>query len=394
MKAQLTRPELDALPSYLPSPIPLDSSGAPQAPAAARLALNELPFGPLPGVLDAIVAAAGDSNRYPDMAALALRNALAERHGVTSDRIVTGFGSVYLLELLLKAVCEPGQEFIFPWRSYEAYPIVAVGGSVRPVQVACADDFGQDLDAMAAALTPRTRVALICNPNNPTGTAVTRTELTKFIDSVPESVLVVLDEAYCEFVTDPDVPDGLVEYGDRRNVVVLRTMSKAWGLAGLRLGWLAAAPEVADAMRKLLAPFSTSTFAEVAALVALEQEGEVRRRVEFITAERDRMFRALKEFVPQAPPSQANFFWLPMPDPAAFAAHCEAGGVLIRAFPEAVRVSIGTSADNDRFLAVTATAGKLLATAGARQPGPARSGAFFNLMLTREVGRERPRRSR
>jgi histidinol-phosphate aminotransferase len=360
LKARLTRPELDVLPSYLPSPIPLDSSGAPQAPGAARLALNELPFGPLPGVLDALVAAAGASHRYPDMAALALRNALADHHGLTPDRIVTGFGSVYLLELLLKAVCEPGQEFVFPWRSYEAYPVAAVGGHLRPVRVPCADDFTQDLDAMAAAITADTRVALVCNPNNPTSTAVTRAELTKFIDSVPESVLVVLDEAYCEFVTDPDVPDGLAEFGDRRNVVILRTMSKAWGMAGLRLGWLAAAPEVAEAMRKLLAPFATSTFAEVAALAALEQEKEVRRRVDFITAERARMYPAVKEIAPGTPASQANFFWLPMPDAAAFAAHCAAGGVLIRDFPEAARVTIGTAEENDRFLAVAATAGKLL----------------------------------
>ncbi|MFI7288296.1 histidinol-phosphate transaminase [Streptomyces anulatus] len=361
MKAQLTRPELDTLPSYLPSPIPLDGSGAPQAPDAARLALNELPFGPLPGVLEAIIDAAAGANRYPDMAAVALRNALADHHGITADRVVTGFGSVYLLELLLKAVCEPGQEFVFPWRSYEAYPVVAVGGSVCPVKVPCSDGVSQDLDAMAAAITVDTRVVLICNPNNPTSTAVTRAELTRFIDSVPESVLVVLDEAYGEFVTDPDVPDGLVEYGDRRNVVILRTMSKAWGLAGLRLGWLVAAPEVADAMRKLLAPFATSTLAEAAALAALEQEKEVRRRVDFITAERARMFPLLKEIAPRTPVSQANFFWLPMRDPAAFAAHCAAGGVLIRDFPEAARVTVGTAAENDRFLEVTATAGSLLA---------------------------------
>ncbi|RKT05894.1 histidinol-phosphate aminotransferase [Streptomyces sp. 3211.6] len=360
MKTQLTRPELDSLPSYLPSPIPLDSSGAPQVNNAARLALNELPFGPLPGVLDAIIAAAGDTNRYPDMAALALRKALADRHGLTPDRIVTGFGSVYLLELLLKAVCAPGQEFVFSQRSYEAYPVVAVGGSLRPVAVPCTDDFRQDLDAMAAAITADTRVALICNPNNPTGTAVTRAELTKFIDSVPESVLVVMDEAYGEFVTDPEVPDGLVEYSDRRNVVVLRTMSKAWGLAGLRLGWLAAAPEVAEAMRKLLAPFATSTIAEAAALAAFGQEDEVRRRVDCITAERARMFPALKEFAPRTPESHANFFWLPMEDPAAFAAHCAAAGVLIRDFPEAARVTVGNPAENDRLLAIIATADRLL----------------------------------
>ncbi|CAM5349178.1 putative phenylalanine aminotransferase [Streptomyces badius] len=148
--------------------------------------------------------------------------------------------------------------------------------------------------------------------------------------------------------------------------MILRTMSKAWGLAGLRLGWLAAAPEVAEAMRKLLAPFATSTFAEVAALAALEQEKEVRRRVEYITAERARMFPVLKRIAPRTPVSHANFFWLPMRDPAAFAAHCKAGGVLVRDFPEAVRVTVGAAEENDRFLELAATEGALLA-AGAGQ---------------------------
>ncbi|MFF3216338.1 histidinol-phosphate transaminase [Streptomyces sp. NPDC002886] len=360
MKTRLIRPELDGLPSYLPSPIPLDGNGAPQTNGSVRLALNELPFGPLPGVVDAISSAAGDAHRYPDMAALALRKALADRHGLSPDHIVTGFGSVYLLELLLKTVCAPGQEVVFSWRSYEAYPVAAVGGSLRPVRVPCTEGFGQDLRAMAEAVTPDTRVVLICNPNNPTSTAVTRAELTKFIDSVPDSVLIVLDEAYGEFVTDLDVPDGLVEYGDRRNVVVLRTMSKAWGLAGLRVGWLAATPEVAGAMRKLLAPFATSTIAEAAALVALRQEQEVRRRVDRITSERARMFPALKAFAPRTPESQANFFWLPMPDPAGFAAHCADRGVLIRDFPEAARVTVGSPAENNRFLEAVATADSLL----------------------------------
>jgi histidinol-phosphate aminotransferase len=364
LKTRLTRPVLDALESYMPSPIPLDCTGAPTTRDAAHLALNELPFGPLPGVVDAITAAASGSNRYPDMAAVALRHALSDRYVVDPDRLVTGFGSVYLLELLLKAVCEPGQEFVFPWRSYEAYPVVAVGGGIRPVPVPCTTEFAQDLGAMAAAITTNTRVVLVCNPNNPTSTAVSRAELSAFLEAVPESVLVVLDEAYREFVTDPDVPDGLVEYGHLRNVVILRTMSKAWGLAGLRLGWLVAAPEVAVTIRKLLAPFSTSTFAEVAALTALAQEETVRRRVGLVTAERSRLSPALQVLAPGTPASQANFFWLPLTNPAAVAAHCASKGVLVRAFPEAVRVTVGTAQENDRFLLVATEAVSLSEASG------------------------------
>ena len=193
---------------------------------------------------------------------------------------------------------------------------------------------------------------LVCNPNNPTGTSVRRAELDEFLDRVPEDIIVVLDEAYREFVTDPEVTDGLETYGDRPNVVVLRTLSKAWGLAGLRIGYLVAQPEVAAAVRKVVTPFSTSSAAQAAALAALDAETEMRRRCDIIIAERERVQSALAKWFPGIPPSQANFVWLPLHDRAGeFAQVCENNGVIVRPFAgDGVRVTIGTPEENDAFL--------------------------------------------
>ena len=207
-------------------------------PGAIKLASNEVPYGPLPGVVEAVTEAIAGAHRYPDMGVVALRAALADRLGVDPDRIATGCGSVALAEHLVRATCLPGDEIVYSWRSFEAYPIIAATSGATSVRVPNTAEHGHDLPAMAAAITDRTRLVLVCNPNNPTGTAIRKAELDAFLDAVPADVLVVLDEAYREFVTDPDVPDGLVTYGDRPNVVVLRTLSKAWGLAGLRVGYL------------------------------------------------------------------------------------------------------------------------------------------------------------
>jgi histidinol-phosphate aminotransferase len=211
---------------------------------------------------------------------------------------------------------------------------------------------------MAEAITDRTRLVLVCNPNNPTGTSVRKAELDRFLDAVPSDVLVVLDEAYREFVTDDEVPDGLVTYGDRPNVVVLRTLSKAWGLAGLRIGYLVAQPEVAAAIRKVLTPFSTSLVAQAAALAALDAEQEVVRRCALVISERERVTEALRKLHPDVPASQANFVWLPLGDQAmAFGAACEKRGVIVRPFPgDGVRITIGTPEENDALLAAAEAA--------------------------------------
>ncbi|HWH00178.1 MAG TPA: histidinol-phosphate transaminase [Pilimelia sp.] len=355
---RLTRRDLAALPNYVPGRSPADLARELGLPEAIKLASNEVPYGPLPGVVEAVAEAAAGVHRYPDMAVQALRAALADRHGVDPDRVATGCGSVALCEHLVRTTCLPGDEVVFAWRSFEAYPIIAATTGATAVRVPNTPDHGHDLAAMAAAVTDRTRLVLVCNPNNPTGTFVHAAQLDRLLDAVPEDVLVVLDEAYREFVTDPDVPDGLERYGDRPNVAVLRTLSKAWGLAGLRIGFTVAAPEVAAAVRKVVTPFSTSAAAQAGALAALAQEDEVRRRCALVIAERDRVTEAVRKLVADVPASQANFVWLPLGDRSLeFAAALERRGVIVRPFAgEGVRVTIGTPAENDAFLAAAEAA--------------------------------------
>ncbi|MCM4077332.1 histidinol-phosphate transaminase [Paractinoplanes hotanensis] len=355
---RLTRADLDGLPAYMPGRNLADLTRELGIAEAIKLASNEVPYGPLPGVIEAVTDAMLHSHRYPDMGATALRDALAERLGVDAERIVTGCGSVALAEILVKATCLPGDEIVYSWRSFEAYPIISAGVGATSVRVPNTDGHGHDLDAMAGAITDRTRLVIVCNPNNPTGTSVRKAELDRFLASVPSDVLVVLDEAYRELVTDPEVPDGLETYGDRPNVLVLRTMSKAWGLAGLRMGYLVAQPEVAAAIRKVLTPFSTSLVAQAAAIAALAQEQEVRRRCALVVAERDRVTEALRAMGADVPSSQANFVWLPLGDGAiAFGQVCESRGVIVRPFQgDGVRVTIGTAEENDAFLAAAEVA--------------------------------------
>ena len=340
----LTRRDLDALPGYVPGR---------SAPGAIKLSSNEVPYGPLPGVVEAVTEAASHIHRYPDMGVVELRAALATRLDVGEDRVATGCGSVALAESLARATCQPGDEIVYAWRSFEAYPIIAATAGATSVRVPNRSDHSHDLPAMAAAVTDRTRLVLVCSPNNPTGTAIRTAELDAFLETVPETVLVVLDEAYLEFVTDRDVPDGLARYGERSNVVVLRTMSKAWGLAGLRVGYLVAQPEVASAVRKVITPFSTSSVAQAAALAALVQDAEMRRRAAAVVAERDRVGTALRKILPEVPETQANFVWLPLGERSTtFAAACEAADIIVRPFAgDGVRVTIGTPEENDAFLA-------------------------------------------
>jgi histidinol-phosphate aminotransferase len=347
--SRLTRPDLDSLPSYVPGRT---------VPNAIKLASNEVPYGPLPGVPEAVAEAVTTSHRYPDMGVTVLREKLAARYGVDPDRIVTGCGSVALAEHLAKSTCLPGDEIVYAWRSFEAYPIIAAGVGATSVRVPNTPGHGHDLAAMAAAITDRTRLVLVCNPNNPTGTSVRRAELDRFLDEVPSDVLVVLDEAYREFVTDDQVPDGLQTYGDRPNVVVLRTLSKAWGLAGLRVGFLVGQPDVTAAIRKVVTPFSTSLVAQAAAIAALDAEAEVTRRCAIVVAERDRVTEGLRKLGQDVPGSQSNFVWLPLGDrAAAFGAACESRAVIVRPFQgDGVRVTIGTPEENDAFLAAAEAA--------------------------------------
>ncbi|NUS73077.1 MAG: histidinol-phosphate transaminase [Corynebacteriales bacterium] len=348
----VTRPDLAGVPAYKPGRTPENVSKELGVPHAIKLASNEMPFGPLPGVTEAVVEAVTRLHRYPDMFAVALRAKIAARHGLTQDHVLTGCGSVALCEILALATATHGDEIIFGWRSFEAYPIITTRTGADPIRVPLTSDNRLDVNGMLAAVTPRTRLIFVCTPNNPTGTSITRDELEHLLSEVPDNVLIVLDEAYREFSTDPDTVDGL-DYIDRPNVAVVRTFSKAWGLAGARIGYAMASSQLIEAAGKVLTPFSSTLPAQAAAVAALDAEEEMRRRVNIITSERERVHETLTAYLP-VPASQANFVWLPLGDRTTeFGHNCERQGIIVRAFDgEGVRVTIGTPHENDAFLKV------------------------------------------
>ncbi|AYG81693.1 Putative phenylalanine aminotransferase [Streptomyces hundungensis] len=343
------RPELDGIPTYKPGK-PAASDG----PVAFKLSSNENPYPPLPGVMESAVAAAGNFNRYPDMACTGLMNELAERFGVPLGHLATGTGSVGVAQSLVQSTSGPGDEVMYAWRSFEAYPIITQISGATSVRVPLTPGDVHDLDAMADAITDRTRLIFVCNPNNPTGTVVRRAELERFLDRVPSDVLVVLDEAYREFIRDTEVPDGIQIYRDRPNVAVLRTFSKAYGLAGLRVGFAVAHEPVAAALRKTAVPFGVSQLAQDAAVASLRAEDELMGRVGALVGERERVYEGLVQQGWTVPETQANFVWLRLGERTVdFAAACEAAGVVVRPFAgEGVRVTIGEGEANDLFLKV------------------------------------------
>ncbi|MER6911428.1 histidinol-phosphate transaminase [Streptomyces sp. NPDC000594] len=345
------RAELDGIPTYKPG-----RAAAAGGPVAYKLSSNENPYPPLPGVMESALAAAHTFNRYPDMACSGLMEELADRFGVPVDHLATGTGSVGVAQQLVQATSGPGDEVLYAWRSFEAYPIIAQISGARSVQVPLTATETHDLDAMAGAITERTRLIFVCNPNNPTGTVVRRAELERFLDRVPSDVLVVLDEAYREFIRDPEVPDGIEIYRERPNVAVLRTFSKAYGLAGLRIGFAVAHAPVAAALRKTAVPFGVSQLAQDAAVASLRAEDELLGRVGSLVCERARVYEGLVAQGWTVPETQANFVWLRLGARSVeFAAACEAAGVTVRPFPgEGVRITIGEEEANDLLLRTAA----------------------------------------
>ena len=340
-----TRDDLASLPSYVPGR---------NIPGAIKLASNEVAAGPLPSVQAVIARAAASVNRYPDFAAGALIERIAAAAGVEPDHVAVGCGSVSLCQQLIQAtVTAHGDEVLFGWRSFEAYPIITHVVGATPVMVPLTPEHGLDPEAMAAAVTDRTRVIFVCNPNNPTGSVWRRPELERFLAAVPESVVVALDEAYREFVTDPEVPDGLTLLAGRPNLVVLRTFSKAYGLAGLRVGYAIAAPELIDPLRKVGIPFSVNAIAQAAAVASLDAADELLARCGQVCGERERVRAALRSVGFEVPPSQGNFVWLPLGERTAdFNQHCLEQKVVVRAFAgDGARVTLGAPEDNDALLA-------------------------------------------
>jgi histidinol-phosphate aminotransferase len=342
------RSVLDGFPAYQPGRTPVSSDGK-----THKLSSNESPFAPLPSVVDVITEAARSVNRYPDNAAEALIEAIAAKFGVPPQHVAVGCGSVGVAQQLLEAVGEPGAEVMYAWRSFEAYPILAGLSAADSVRVPLRGDT-HDLAAMAAASTPRTRLIFVCNPNNPTGTTVHADELEAFLDQVPADCLIVLDEAYHEYVRDETVPDGIDLYRDRPNVAVLRTFSKAYGLAGLRTGFMVAHEPVAAAVRMTMLPFSVNSIAQAAAIASLVAEDELFERVELTVKERTRVREALIADGWTVPATEANFVWVQLGEHTAdFAAACFDEGIAVRPFAgEGARVTIGDAEANDAFLAI------------------------------------------
>ncbi|KQR32947.1 MULTISPECIES: histidinol-phosphate transaminase [Curtobacterium] len=328
------RPEVAVLPAY--------KQGRQASDSAFKLSSNENPFPPLPGVVQAVQAQTS-FNRYPDATALALRAVLANRFGLTAEQVHVAPGSVAILHELARATSGPGDEIVYAWRSFEAYPGVVTVAGATSVQVPNRADGGHDLDAMAAAVTERTRMVLVCSPNNPTGPIVTAAEFDAFMAAVPQSVLVVLDEAYAEFVTDEAAVHGHPLLAAHPNLVVLRTFSKAYGLAGLRVGYALGPDYVLDAVRACAIPLSVTAQGQAAALASLEREAELLERVTEIAALRDRIVAELRAQGWDVPDAQGNFLWLPTGDRTATAAAAfEDAGIIVRAFPpEGIRISIG-----------------------------------------------------
>lgn len=324
-----------------------------------KLSSNENPYPPLPGVVEAVQVAVGQMNRYPDMGSTALYDALAADLGVPAEDLSVATGSVGLIYQLVQAYCEPGDEVVFAWRSFEAYPIAVTAAGAVSVRVPLLPDARHDLDAMAAAITDRTRIVLVCTPNNPTGPAVTQAELDAFLAKVPPHVVVVVDEAYVEFVRMDDPVDGVATYRAHENVVLTRTFSKAYGLAGFRVGYAVAPAPVAAALRAVSLPFGVSTVAQTAAIASLERRAELLERVDALVAERTRVVLGLREAGWDVPDAQGNFVWFDLGDRTAdFALAADELGIVVRPFAgEGARVSIGETEANDRLLRLAAAFG-------------------------------------
>lgn len=344
------RPALDGVPAYKPGKPPTPIEGV----THFKLSSNENSYPPLPSVLEAIADAASHVNRYPDPGVHGLRERIAAELGVGADEIVVGPGSAAVYDQIVQALVDDGDEVVYSWRSFELYPICVAARGGRSVQVPNTADGRHDLPAMARAIRRDTRLVIVCSPNNPTGATVGAAELEEFLGRVPAHVLVLLDEAYLQFDTSAAAVDGLDVYRRHPNVVLLRTFSKAYGLAGLRVGYAVAHPRVAAALAKTGLPFAVTDVAQQAALASLDAGEELDLRVTSVLAERGRVQDALREQGWELAESHGNFVWLPLgADSLSFGRIADAAGISVRPFDgDGVRVTIGEAAANDVLIRV------------------------------------------
>lgn len=343
MTARL-RPELAGLPVYVPGKT---------VPGAIKLASNETVFGPLPSVRAAIDRATDTVNRYPDNGCVQLKAALARHLGpdFAPEHVAVGCGSVSLCQQLVQVTASVGDEVVFGWRSFELYPPqVRVAGAI-PIQVPLTDHTF-DLYAMLAAVTDRTRLIFVCNPNNPTSTVVGPDALARFVEAVPAHILIAIDEAYVEYIRDGMRPDSLGLVRAHNNVVVLRTFSKAYGLAGLRIGYAIGHPDVITALDKVYVPFTVSSIGQAAAIASLDAADELLARTDTVVAERARVSAELRAAGFTLPPSQANFVWLPLGSRTQdFVEQAADARIVVRPYgTDGVRVTVAAPEENDAFL--------------------------------------------
>lgn len=334
------------LPSYVPG-----RRGA--GTDIAALASNESHYAPLPAAAAAVAAAAGTMNRYPDSAAVELRERLARHLGVTAGEVAVGPGSVGVLQQIITGLCDAGDDVIFAWRSFEAYPILVELAGARPVRIPLDEAEGHDLDAMAAAVTDRTKVILLCTPNNPTGVPISHDRIEAFLQSVRPDILVVIDEAYVEYAEAGSGPDSLALYRHYPNVCILRTFSKAYGLAGLRVGYAIATPAIAEGLRRTALPFAVSALAQKAAVASLDAGEEMEARVADVKRERARMAAELEARGWKLQPSQGNFLWIRADDSlrATLLDAFDLADIMVRAYQgDGVRITVADPASNDRVL--------------------------------------------
>jgi histidinol-phosphate aminotransferase len=348
------RPEIEKMHPY--------RQGKPAAHDAFKLSSNENPFEPIPAVVEAI--ARSSVNRYPDSSAAALREVLADHYSLTLGQVHVGAGSASILAQLITAAAGPGDEVVYSWRSFEAYPLLVAVAGATSVQVPNTAEHRHDLAAMSAAVTERTRVVMVCSPNNPTGSIVTGEEFAAFMATIPPTVLVLLDEAYIEFVTDDSAVRGPGLLPAHPNLVVLRTFSKAYGLAGLRVGYALGEEYVLDAARATAIPLSVVDMAQRAAIASLEHQPELLDRVAELSTLRDEVWFALVEQGWSVPRPHGNFVWLPTGEHTAWAADVFAdNGIVARAFAgEGLRISIGERESVEKLLSSAAEVVRKLPT--------------------------------
>jgi histidinol-phosphate aminotransferase len=322
-----------------------------------KLASNEGPFPPFPAAVEAIARAARELNRYPDGGVYALRSALAEHHGVALEEVVVGGGADGVIDLLSQATLDPGDEIVCGWPSFPSYVLDALKLGAVPVKVQLRDHT-YDLEAMLAAVGPRTKLVYVCHPNNPTGTANRRDELLAFMERLPPHVLAVVDQAYFEYIDDPEYVDAVAElFRQGRRVAVLRTFSKIYGLAGLRVGYGIAPADVVKATSKVRRAFDVDAIAQAAALASIGDEEELGRRRALNTAGREELGATLRAHgLEPAGPAIGNFLFVDVGDGAALFDRLLRQGVIVRPLagfgaPEAIRVTVGTPEENAFFAA-------------------------------------------